>query len=168
MRARSPSGLRLTALPDGRGWRLSLIVFLCFAGLAVPFGLSVDLLDWSPTADGVLATAAIALFLPALGEELAFRGPLLYAPARWRFAAGAGLLSAFILWHPLNAWLFLPQALPLFIDPRFLILAAGLGLAASLATVMSRSLVPAVAIHWATVFAWKQLFAGARFLPLPS
>ena len=124
-------------------------------------------LSWDPALPslrsdppGFLALAAAAVLVPALGEELVFRG--LLQPRRLSGAPallGAGIsLLAFILWHPIQVWTgwFTGQAV--FLDPGFLIIVAGLGLACTLSIHRSGGLWPAVAMHWIVVVVWK---AGA-------
>ena len=106
--------------------------------------------DWT----GLLALAAVAIFIPALGEEMLFR-VLMAGRTGWLRAALA--LAAFVLWHPVQVWLGLPMAQPVFTEPGFLVIVAGLGLVCTLAWRRTGSVWPAVAIHWATVVAWKGL-----------
>ena len=66
-------------------------------------------------------------------------------------------LAAFVLWHPVQVWLGLPMAQPVFLEPAFLVMAALLGVVCTLAYRRSGSIWPAVMIHWLTVVAWKGL-----------
>ncbi len=154
---------RLFGRPRRGGWRAGAIAALAYSGFVLPFGLGTGLFVWTPTTEGVLRTALIALFLPAIGEELVFRGPLLLAPKAWAAWLAGPLLLLFILWHPLNALVFTPAARALFFDWRFLIEAAALGAACTAATLAARSLWPAVALHWTAVVAWKALFGAPSF-----
>jgi predicted Abi (CAAX) family protease len=100
------------------------------------------------------------LFLfPALGEELLFRalllptrfdgvGPLAQVP--W-VALSVGL---FVAWHPLMARTRRDPLRTVLADPRFLVQATLLGLACSLAYLVSGSIWPAALIHWLTVVVW--------------
>ncbi|GGC96248.1 type II CAAX prenyl endopeptidase Rce1 family protein [Aquisalinus flavus] len=155
---------RLAALPDRRGWLLSTLIYFLFAVIAVLFGLETGILAWQPGGSDLLAVALVALVIPSLVEELVFRAPLLWAPRGQAFIWSAVALALFVLWHPLNAWLILPDARPVFFDPRFLIIAGGLGLACTMATVMTRSIVPAILMHWLTVTGWKGLFGGEQVI----
>ena len=138
-----------------------------FALVAVPFSLLSGLFEWAPSSEGLLALALLAVVLPALGEELIFRAPLLWFQKRGAVFWPAALsLILFVLWHPFNAWLFLQEARTLATDPRFLFLVVGLGLACTFATLRSGSLWPAVLIHWLVVVSWKGLFGGPQFLKL--
>ncbi|NHK26556.1 CPBP family intramembrane metalloprotease [Parvularcula flava] len=143
---------------------LSGLIYFLFAAISVLFGLETGILRWQPDGSGLLAMALIALVIPSLLEELFFRAPLLWATRGRAFFWGAISLALFILWHPLNAWLFLAEVRILFFDPRFLIIAAGLGLACTMSTVMTRSIVPATLMHWLTVTGWKGLFGGEQFI----
>ncbi|QQA43222.1 type II CAAX prenyl endopeptidase Rce1 family protein [Pelagovum pacificum] len=97
--------------------------------------------------------AALALLVPAIAEELVFRGPLL-RPRLRSLPVAALLLATYLAWHPLAAWLFRPAMVPLFTDPAFLALTATLGLSATLSTWRSGTLLPAITLHWLTVAAW--------------
>mgnify|MGYP003873938711 CR=1 FL=1 len=90
--------------------------------------------------------------VPALGEEIVFR-VLLAGRSGW--LRGALALAAFVLWHPVQVWLGLPMAQEVFTEPGFLLIVAALGLMCTCAWRMTGSAWPAVAIHWATVVAWK-------------
>ena len=126
-----------------------------------------EALSWDPSLPGLrsdppgfLALAAAAVLVPALGEELVFRG--LLQPRRlsgaWAYLGAVLSLGLFTLWHPIQVWTgwFTGQAV--FLDPGFLIVVAGLGLACTLSIHRSGSLWPAIAMHWIVVVVWK---AGA-------
>lgn len=91
--------------------------------------------------------------VPALLEELLFR--VLPPPRLWPFA-----LAAYVLFHPLNAWLFWPEARDVFYDPAFLFLAALLGGGCTLLYRRTRSLWPPVALHWLVVAGWLLFLGG--------
>jgi len=107
--------------------------------------------------DAFLRLAAVAILIPALGEELVFRGILqphrLGVTKDWRLSALS--LAAFVLWHPVQVWLGLPMAQEVFTDPAFLILVALLGALCTALTHRSGSLWPAVLLHWIVVVGWK-------------
>ncbi len=105
----------------------------------------------------LLILAVIAFVIPSLMEEVLFRGvlqPASLSTARdWAVAALS--LSAFVLWHPVQVWLGLPMAQPVFTHPGFLALAALLGALCTLLVHRSGSLWPAVGLHWIVVVGWK-------------
>ena len=107
------------------------------------------------------------LVMPALVEELLFRGLLLPHPlegvspiatAPW-IALSTGL---FVLYHPLAARLWYPQGRQVFNDPRFLLQCTLLALACALAYGLSGSLWWAVLIHWLAVVIWLEPLQGRR------
>ncbi len=156
----------LRTRPTARDVRESAAVFVLLAGFCVPFGLANGLFAWTPgpaLAD-VLGVAVVAFFVPALGEELVFRGLALPRPLRLRCArnlARAGVaLVVFVAWHPMQVEFGLPTAQPAFVDPRFLTCVALLGLACTVSYARSRSMWPPVAIHWAAVVGWKAFLGG--------
>lgn len=101
--------------------------------------------------------ALVAFAIPALGEELVFRGVL--QPARMTgaraLALSAASLAAFIVWHPLQVWLGFPTAQPVFLQPPFLATAGLLGLVCTVLVHRSGSVWTAVFVHWLVVVAWK-------------
>ena len=159
----------LFRLPSTADWLLALACAAGFAALAVPFGLVSGIYRWAPdllSAD-TLRVAAISLVLPALMEELVFRGPLMWAAVkRGRAPVWFIVLSlvVYVAWHPLNAFLFMPQAAETFLDWRFLAVTTLFGAAATWMTLRARSLWPAILFHWLLVVAWKGLFGAPSFL----
>lgn len=159
----------LFAWPTGSNWAFTLITTLVFAGLAATFGLITGLYTFTP--DGLntemrslLLSAAVIFFAPAIFEELAFRGPLLLFPDYFKRGAfglpALALLALFVAWHPFNAAFILTEARDVFFDWRFLLVATLLGLVASILTVKTRSLWPAIVFHWSTVLGWKLFLGG--------
>ncbi|HET9640199.1 MAG TPA: DUF2235 domain-containing protein [Allosphingosinicella sp.] len=163
----------VTTWPDARGW----------AGLAgqaawlVPalalFAWLGGFLIWRPEfTPGLALVALVAFFVPALAEEAVFRGLLLKPPSDGVSGLGPAILSAllFALWHPLQVvvcqWTLVGRCpLPwawLGFNPWFLLAALALGLACARLTLATRSLWPAVVLHWLIVVVWAALFAGPR------
>lgn len=71
---------------------------------------------------------------------------------------------AFVAWHPLNALTVNRSALPIFLDPAFLLIFAGLGAVCGYGYVVSRSIWVPVLIHWATVVVWVLLLGGRNLV----
>ncbi|WP_417487336.1 type II CAAX prenyl endopeptidase Rce1 family protein [Maricaulis sp.] len=103
---------------------------------------------------GLLALAALAIIVPALAEKMVFRVGLGGRKGRIRAALA---IAAFVLWHPVQVWLGLPMAQPIFLEPGFLAITAALGLACTMAYRTSGSVWPPVVMHWLVVVAWKGL-----------
>ncbi len=156
----------LTALktwPDAAQWiaavRLAIPSLLVIALL----GFLAGWLVWSPVRDvSILLGAAIFLFfVPAMIEELIFRGVLLswfvQLTPRW----GAWLSTLlFVAWHPLQAWTFGPPWADMFLRPSFWIATLILGIILSHIRIRSQSLWPVMLIHWIAVLIWKSLLGG--------
>jgi predicted Abi (CAAX) family protease len=109
--------------------------------------------------------------MPALGEELLFRGTLLPHPGEatpwpvllaWS-ALGIGL---FVLYHPLAGRLWYRRAERVFHDPRFLLQTALLGVATTALYQASGSLWPAVLLHALAVLVWLERLGGSQHLTL--
>ncbi len=96
-------------------------------------------------------------FAPSLTEEIAFR--VLPPP---RFAGFA--LAAYVLAHPLNAWLFFPAARAVFYYPVFLLLTALLGGLCTLLYRRTGSLWSPVVLHTLVVSGWLLWLGGAAAL----
>lgn len=137
-------------------WGQSLLLFGVFALIAAYLGQHESLFKFSPTDEWApfIAVAAVAILVPSLAEEMVFR-VLLGGRTGWLRAGIA--IAAFVLWHPVQVWLGLPMAQPVFLEPGFLRIVTLLGLACTLAWRRSGSVWPAVMIHWLTVVAWKGL-----------
>lgn len=160
----------LTTWPGPKGWlglgkeAAWLVPVLALLGWMGGF------LAWHPDfGPDLIRLALIALILPALAEELLFRGILLKPPSDGASGLGPAALSAilFAFWHPLQISLLgLQSALPmppwagLAWNWWFLAACAALGLACARLVLATRSLWPAVALHWLVIVAWKALFDG--------
>ena len=141
----------VTTWPSAQEWLETLAVAAVFASVALPVGLASGLLrpDTTPTAALLLRTFAV----PALLEELLFRA--LPPPRLWAIS-----LAAYVLVHPLNAWLVWPEARDVFYDPVFLLLTALLGGGCTLLYRRTQSLWPPVALHGFTVAGWLIFLGG--------
>jgi predicted Abi (CAAX) family protease len=150
----------LTTLPRPRDWLELLAAAGLLAAVVGPAGFATGLLRWAPR-PFQLGPALSVIVIPALGEELMFRGP--WIPDR-REGVGAArpilwTTIAFTLWHVLETT-WLPRAAPLFLRPDFLAWAAVLGLACAILRRRSGSLWPPVILHWAAVVAWETWLGG--------
>jgi len=121
-------------------------------------------------ADG-LRLAVRVLVVPALLEEGFWRVMLLPHPTeimsdrkRWRL--GLPMLGLFVVMHPLNAMTFYPMAFATFTNPVFLLSAALLGLACTIAYWRSGSWWVVAAMHWLVVTVWLLFLGGYSALGL--
>jgi predicted Abi (CAAX) family protease len=162
----------LSTWPSPAGWVEAVWGAALFAAVALPLGLASGVLRLAvPTAPlpQLLLFTAVAVVAPALAEEVAFRAlwlphPAEAAPRPRIIAALAVSLACFVAWHPVNAWLFLPTAWPVFANGWFLALAAWLGVCCAGLYLRTGSLWPGVALHWLTVVAWKCALGGGLVL----
>ena len=143
----------VTTWPDARAWLQTLVITAVFSTIALAVGLTSGFLrlETAPTAALPLLLRTFAV--PALLEELLLR--VLPPPRLWPAS-----LTAYVLFHPLNAWLFWPDARDVFYDPVFLLLTALLGGGCALLYRRTRSLWPPVALHWFTVAGWLLFLGG--------
>ena len=161
MRRLADLAAALRTFPDRRGW----VRVLLELGWALPLLLVVAHLGGlirvqsPPDAITMLGLAATLFVVPALGEEILFRGLLI---PRDRPGVGAILLSVllFVLWHPLQALTIGPPWAAAFLDPWFLAAVAILGLALARIYAATRSLWPCVLAHWLVVLGWKTVLGG--------
>lgn len=154
-------------------------LFAVFAAIALPLGLITGVFAFGiAPVKTILIVALIAVLVPALGEEVVFRVLLQGKPSFRRSpeSSGAAVLDpgfrrgdvlrvgfsliAFIAWHPVQVWLGLSMAQPVFLDPVFLAIAALLGGVCTISWQRSGSVWPPVLIHWLTAFGWKAFLAG--------
>jgi predicted Abi (CAAX) family protease len=153
----------LKAWPATGRWKAAL-------GLALPavviVALSGYLGGWlrlDPVVDlqSALIAAVTLFFIPALAEELIFRGILLSWFATFSQRLGNWLaIGLYVLWHPLQALTFGPPWSAIFLQPSFLFATFILGIVLTHIRIVSQSLWPVIAIHWLLVLVWKLLFAG--------
>lgn len=145
--------------PDLREWRQTLALFVLFLVFATLANRVEYLFNFSAPDDwaSLLAIAALALAVPAFAEEMVFRVILASRAGWWRCGIA---LVLFVVWHPVQVWLGLPMAQPVFLEPGFLAVVAGLGLVCTIAYRRTGSIWPAVAIHWGTVVLWKAVASG--------
>ena len=162
----------LTTVPDWRTWRTCALVYGLFLACALPIGMLSGLLrpGVAHVAPAEMIGSGLLLFVhPALVEEVVFRGLLLprdvnaWPRGRLLLVAGAAL-AVYVASHPINALLFRPQVLGLFSSTPYLMLATLLGLACTGTYLISRSIWPPVAFHWATVVTWIWLLGGQALL----
>ena len=162
----------LLAPLDARQVGLCLLGSALYAAVALAHGLGSGFLEpahpW-PRPRRLVSAAAALLPMPALGEELLFRGALLPHPGEgtpwpqllaWS-ALGIGL---FVLYHPLAGRLWYRRAERLFHDPRFLLQTALLGVATTALYQVSGSLWPALLLHAVAVLVWLERLGGRQHL----
>ena len=167
----------LATLPKPRDW-LELAVHLALFALAALL-LGTEFLDLSETIrwSEVLPLAARVLLIPALLEEVVFRGSLNPHPTegagRRQVISGAVIsLIAYTVLHPLNGALLLAisdgeqQAARVFLDAEFLALVLLLGLSCLILYRRSGSLWTPTFMHALVVTAWLSL-GGSGLLPSP-
>ena len=152
----------LTTLPSTRGWTLCGAIAATAAALMAAIGFTTGLYALTPTAPGLPLRLLTVLFVPALGEEIPFRGLLVPGPeARRPWAAIARSTMLYVAWHPLEALTFMPHA-TMFLRPDFLACTTILGLACAAMRWRTGSLWPAVLLHGGFVAVWQTWLGGVR------
>lgn len=159
-----------TTLPTRRDYIDLFVVTVAFGAVAVPFGLWTGFLELTGPKDsfGILvAYSLVAFVLPGVAEELVFRVLPLPHPSEHvqagKLPAAIIALILFVLWHPVNAYFFVPWARALFYRPDFLVVAGLLGIGATYLYYRSGSIWPGVIFHWAVDVAWK-IGCGGRVI----
>ena len=147
----------LTTWPDARGWFETLAVMIVFTASASVLGLAGGVLGPRRAPAPVLPLVLRVLIVPGLLEELVFR---VAPPPRF---AGVALL-AYVLMHPLNAWLFFPAAQPVFYNPVFLLIVTLLGVSCTLLYRRTSSVWPPTLFHGLTVAGWLLFLGGEAVL----
>lgn len=155
----------LTTLPSPRGWALCGGVALLTGVLMAAIGFSTGLYALTPTTSGLPLRLLTVLFVPALGEEIPFRGLLVpgRGEARRPWIAIAVSTALYVAWHPLEALTFLPHA-TMFLRPDFLVCTAILGLGCAVMRWRTGSLWPAVLLHGGFVVVWQTWLGGVSAL----
>ena len=138
-------------------WVMGMTPLLISAYLLVP-----DFTDYSERPKGwaLIGVAAVTFLFPALTEEIVFRGWLNKEQSVSSITIST---IVFVLWHPVGAFLFIPEAFEDFTDLRFLFLVAVFGVYFALARKQSQSIWSAIVCHWVVVVAWKGL-GGAQYV----
>ena len=161
----------LVTWPTGREWLSCSALFLTYSALALFLGLVSGILRWELHAEAIGKLArftAIAFFVPCLSEELLFRAVFLPDPRQpwppvYRLLRATVALTLFVLWHPVNGLFLKTAAQQLFVDPRFLLLAALLGCCSTMIYLRTRSIWPSTLVHWISLVCWKTFLGGQIF-----
>jgi CAAX protease family protein len=152
----------ITTVPKPGDWAEALLGAALLGAVFGPLGFATGLLHWEPRpAAVVLKCALVVFFVPALGEELTFRGALIPDRTETPRARTAILASTavFTLWHMVET-LWLPGERTTFLRTDFLAWAAALGLVCAVLRRRSGSIWPPVVLHWAVVVAWTGWLGG--------
>ncbi|MFL1465962.1 type II CAAX prenyl endopeptidase Rce1 family protein [Marinobacter sp. HN1S83] len=147
----------------------ALVPVFAIIAVSVGFGAGLFQFGWLDSTLTPLLPFLLFVF-PSFLEEAFFRGVLIprnildsgAVKATW--AVGISTV-VFVVWHPLNALAFNPTAIPLFLNPWFLVITCALGVTCGYGYALSRSIWVPVIIHWVTVTVWV-LFLGGRNLML--
>ncbi|MEH6791661.1 CPBP family glutamic-type intramembrane protease [Parasphingorhabdus sp.] len=153
----------LTVWPDRARWTSASMVVLPAVAIVALSGYLGGWLSLDPVTDipAALTAAVLLFFLPALAEELVFRGLLLSWFAAFSQRAGNWLsIALFVLWHPFQALAFGPPWSAIFLQPSFLFATFILGIVLTHVRIQSQSLWPVILIHWLLVVVWKLLLGG--------
>jgi len=141
-----------------------------FIIVSVSIGFGASLFEVGVLNSQIAPLLPITLFVfPSLLEEGFFRGILiprniLESGSTKAIRAVAISTLAFVAWHPFNALMFNHSAIPLFLNPWFLIVVTALGITCGYSYVVSRSIWVPVIIHWATVTAWVLCLGGRNLV----
>jgi predicted Abi (CAAX) family protease len=157
-----------STLPGRQDWIEAGVMLAAFALVALVIGLPTGRLTLglaSIPLSQIPAFLLVAFLAPSLVEEIVFRVLLIPHPKEevalvWRVGWAALALVLFVVYHPINGFLFLGGAEPMLYDATFLGLAALLGLVCTISYMRSGSIWPAILMHWISVVAWKLLLGG--------
>jgi predicted Abi (CAAX) family protease len=154
----------LTTLPTAQGWALCGLVALTTGVLMAVIGFTTGLYALAPAVPGLPLRLLTVLFVPALGEEIPFRGLLVPGPEIRRPGPAIAISTTlYVAWHPLEALTFLPHA-TMFLRADFLACTAILGLGCAVMRWRTGSLWPAVLLHGGFVVAWQTWLGGVSAL----
>jgi predicted Abi (CAAX) family protease len=156
----------LTTLPSASGWLFCLAVSAITLATMAAIGFTTGLYHLTPAEPGLPLRMLTVLFIPALGEEIPFRGLLTPGPGESRrpWLAIAVSTTLYTLWHVVEALTFLPGAASVFLRPDFLLCCAVLGLGCAVMRLKTGSLWPAVGLHWLLVVVWQTWLGGVSAL----
>lgn len=156
----------LRTLPTARGWLFCLAVSAVTLAAMALIGFATGLYHLTPAQPGLPLRMVMVFFVPALGEEIPFRGLLTPGPNESRrpkleIATATGLYT---VWHVVEAMTFLKSAASVFLRPDFLLCCAVLGLGCAITKRVTGSIWPAVLLHWALVVIWQTWLGGVSAL----
>lgn len=159
-----------TTLPSLPDWLVAAALLGIYTVISLPIGFKFQFIQISrPSWQQAAIVGLASLLSPALSEELFFRVILLPHPnenaaltAQWGWSSLS--LVLFILYHPLNAFLFFAKGRKFFGSPLFLSLAALLGIGCTLSYLQSGSLWMPVFMHWLIVVVWLLFLGGYKKL----
>ncbi len=156
----------LRTLPSTGGWAFCALVSAATLATMAAIGFTTGLYRLQPTEPGLPLRLLLVFFVPALGEEIPFRGLLTPGPGesqrpRLEVAVSTGLYT---LWHVVEAVTFLKSAAGVFLRPDFLLCCAVLGLGCAVMKRRTGSVWPAVLLHWALVVIWQTWLGGVSAL----
>jgi predicted Abi (CAAX) family protease len=156
----------LRTLPSPRGWLFCAAVSAATLTLMMVIGFATGLYHLTPTQPGLALRMLTVLFVPALGEEIPFRGLLTPGPNESRRPGLEIVVSTalYTLWHVIEAVTFLKSAASVFLRPDFLLCCAVLGLGCAITRRVTGSIWPAVLLHWALVVVWQTWLGGVSAL----
>jgi len=150
--------------PGRAAWGAALLLLCVYAWLA--WKCRAGLLVWRPRRP--TWAQLIGLWVtPCLLEEVVWRIAWL-PPPPCRLAEVLVSAGLFVLWHPLQARLWRPQARAVFENRNFLLLTLAMALGNSLHYSAFGSLWPLVMVHWIAVCVWIFVLGGWARLGLES
>ncbi len=162
----------LTTVPRISDWVFTLLLLFAFALISLPLGflsnfLFVELAE-APLPN-LIIKAIVLLVIPSLAEECVFRVMMLNHKSEKSSIQKKWLLiilslTAYVVWHPLNALTLYKAASPIFFNPTFLLLTTYLGIICSWLYLKSGSIYPSVFVHWMVVIIWLFVFGGYNTL----
>lgn len=156
----------LRTWPNAREWLACGLISVIILAAMLALGLTTGLYEITATRPGLTLRMVQVLFVPALGEELVFRG-LLIPSRRERVSHTWPLrisLALYVAWHVVEALTFMPKAAPVFLRLDFLACCALLGLGCGVMRSTTGSIWPAVVLHWALVVVWQTWLGGVSAL----
>lgn len=142
-------------------WLEALGISLIAVAIIAAIAFATGMVRWAPNLDGWQERLIAIIVGPAFLEEIVFRGLLIPSRGESRYPLGWFIvgITAFILWHVVEATTFLPRA-HLFLTAPFLACAAVLGTACTIIRYRARSIAPCILLHAGVVLAWQLLLGG--------
>lgn len=160
------TALKIFKRPSPTQWLETIvytILLLLFIYQLIP---CTNFIYYQPIQDMIIIPLLLLkiFFIPALLEEIIFRGSLLTFLSNKKLSLYSISIFIFInllfiLWHPINTLLFMPQATAIFTQVYFLLIVLVLSLILSFLALKTQSIWPGVFIHWLIVSIW-QIWSG--------
>ena len=158
----------ILTIPTINNWIVALLLLLIITAVCLPLGLWCRFLEIKIPKLSIMKVISVLVnrfLFPCLAEELIFRVLLLpaknsHASIKTHIVLEGVSLTAYVISHPLNAFIIYRKALKTFTNPFFLLSTSILGISCTVLYVESSSIWISTIFHWIVVITWLIVLGG--------